>query len=464
MLNLNNLICFLPEFIILLGVLIQIICLFFKASKTLSNLLTILIIFASMLSIFSSLIYPKELVYSFCKMLILLSSLIIFFLKTRKNCVKKCVYFNLNYLFSIFFLLMIAGSNNYISLFLNIEFFSISLYFLFSMDKHKISFSETLKYMFLSILSSYTMLLGVSFIYGITGSIDFQFIIDYIDDKGDYSISTFLIPYILIIAGILFKIGAFPFARWIIDIYSNIDTKVVAYVSVVPKLAVFSVLTKILGSFICFETSFILILFAIYTAMFGAIYGLQCTSLKNIMAVSSYVNISYMLLALAFYTKLTLASVLFYWITYIFMNIGAFAGIIVLEHSNLVNCTQIYRGYFYKNPLFSLGFAICLISLLGFPLTAGFIAKIYLIATILSAGVVALPIVIIMFVAMVISVCFYLRPFRDMFITIPYNKNYLIKTQRANKIILFVCSLITILIGIFPFGIINVCESITLYF
>lgn len=462
MFNFNNFIHYLPEVVIVFSILLQIFCSVFNF-KRISTSMTAAGLALSLYFLISAQVWPTEL-YSFLfKIMILISSLLILFLKTKRVFVKYSGHFNTLYLFSVLFLLMIADSTNYLSLYLNIELFSLCMYFLFSMDKKAVTLAESYKYLVLSVTASAFILSGAAFLYGLTGTFYFQGISEFINTASNYSFSTYVIPFFFIITGLCFKLGVFPFGNWIIDVYKNVDTKVAAFISTAPKLAIFSVLVKILGSMITFESSFILILFALFTAGFGVIYGLRSNNLKEIMAASSYINISYLLIALALYTKLSIATMLFYWAAYVFMNIGAFAGIISLEHSNQYSKEMDFRGYFYKNPLFSICFAVCIIGLLGFPITSGFIAKIYLLSGVLNSGIIILPVILFMILFMVVSVCFYLSVIKKMFESIPYENMNVIKCRASNSIVLYICTFMTICLGALPAGLIKMCEYISLY-
>lgn len=454
---LNNITNFLPEVILFFGIILQ------SLFKKYSGLVTLFSIVSAFVSLLSVSFYPNELYMYMTKILICISAGVIYCLTSRRKIFKNIRYFNFIYLFSIIFLMLITSVKDFFSLYVNIELFSICMYFLLSIDKAKISISETMKYLLMSCIASFMLLLGAVFLYGFTGSLNFQEVYNYLVTHDNYSFSTYIIPYFLILTGLLFKLGVFPFGNWIVDIYKNIDTKIVTFVSVVPKVAIFSALVKILGIFVSFETSFILILFALFSALYGCCYALKTSNLKELMACSSYLNVSYMLVALALYSRMSLSAMFFYWLVYIFMNIGAFSAIMALEHSNLVNKNNCFRGYFSKNPLFASCFAVCILSLIGLPVTGGFVAKIYLIASILNSGIVVLPLLVLLFGLIVLSCVFYIKFLRNMFMILPYKENILIKTKSANKLVLYVCTFVILIIGICPMWLMKLCESIAFY-
>ena len=457
MFTFNNFIHYIPEFVILISAFLQLFC------KRISLYITFCGLLLAILSLVTSMVNPNELYCYLFKILICIASVLVLSMYSKRKTISNNTQYNFLYLISVFFLCMIINSKNFLGLYLNIELFSISMYFLLSIDKAKLSYSETVKYLVSSSIASSFVMLGAAFIYGLTGTLSFQGVYDFLANTDNYSFSTYIVPYIFIISGLMFKLGGFPFGNWLIDIYKNIDTKTVTFLSVIPKLSIFAVMIKVLGAFITFETSCLIILFALFTGVFGAVYGIKSRNLKVLMACSSYINMSYILIALALYTKLSISTMIFYWIIYVFMNIGAFAGIVALEHSNLTNKCFDFKGYFYKNPVFSICFAICIISLLGLPISGGFIAKLYLLAGVINSGIVAIPLILAMFTVMIISAVLYLKIIKNMITVLPYAENRIIKTKINNKVILYLCSIVVIITGIFPAWFIKLCETISFY-
>ena len=462
MLNITNLIHYSPEICILIGVFLQIVLSFFKTRKISYWILPLTLITSCFLVHYST-INPNDLAQGLFKIMILISAILISFLKTNKIYTKKIKNFNCIFLFSILFLFNIINSNDYLSLYINLELFSISMYFLISFDKKQISYTESIKYLICSVIASSFVLLGFSFLYGVTGSIGFNEAKEFFNIDDNYTLSSYLLPYILIISGIVFKLGVAPFLNWMIDLYSNLDTKIVAYISILPKLAIFGALIKILSGTTTFELSFIIIIIALITGYYGAIYGFKTKNIKTLMACSSFVNISYILIGVSVYTTFTLSTVMFYLISYIFMNIGVFSAITQLENSALKNQDYNFGGYFQKNKIFSTSLLICIISLIGFPITSGFVAKIYLLASLMSYGIILIPIILLMFIIMIMSTYFYMRIIKNMFHEPPQNQYIKItnKSNIRNQILLYSCATITLLLGLFPSWFMKVCETIS---
>jgi len=135
---------YLPEFIILITAFLQILCLFFKhnISRVFPNIITIFGMSLSIICLIFIAIDTSSLIYNTFKIMIYISAILIYFLSSRKIYIKKNIYFNIFYLLTLYFLNLMIDSDNYLSLYINIELFSVAMYFLMAIDKSKKSFSE----------------------------------------------------------------------------------------------------------------------------------------------------------------------------------------------------------------------------------------------------------------------------------------------------------------------------------
>src|SRR5574344_2021799 len=457
---------YLPQIIISISIFIEIFFSIFKIniSKKINDFIAISGLILSAYFLINTGTLPNHFYISAFQSLICLTGIVILFFKSNRIFKKDFLEFNILLLSGILFSLFIVDSSDFLSLYINIELLSLVTYFLISFDKKLSTTKESLKYLITNSIASALFLSGFAVIYGLTGSIEFSGIINRINNlKADYTTSTFLIPYTLIITGLCFKLGIFPIANWLIDIYKKSDSKIVLFISTIPKILILGSFVSILNYTNWLELTLIISIFALLTAFWGCYYSIKCNNLKILMAISSYINISYILIAIGFYTKFSLSTALFYTITYVISNIGAWAGISVLEHSNFHNKDFNFNGYLYKNPIFSINFALCIISLLGFPITSGFIAKIYLISGILNSGILSVPILFFMFVTMILSIYFYLNILRKMFVVENNTLKSINTSVVQNKVTLYTMSILTLLIGLFPTQIINFCISLASY-
>lgn len=397
----------------------------------------------------------------FFKGLILVASFLIVFL-TKKTITSRrdnAFQFNALILTAILGALVLVSANDFLTMFIAMETLGFSMFFLIAFDKGFPSKEATFKYLVISAVASAVFLFGVSYLYGITGFINFSSIYEYFLEKSPtllYSMAA-----IFIACGLAFKLGVIPFANWILDIYEDASTSVVTFLSIVPKIAMFGILARLLVFPLSysFELTFVLVLISVITAVWANCLAIRQKNIKRLLACSSSANAAYVLFAASLVSVFNLSTVLFYLVAYIFMNIGVFAAVIILESSEFSNKLYEFKNFAYTNPVFTLCFATCMLGLAGFPITAGFISKIYLFSAIARSGLIFLPFLAIIMLTIVISVYYYLRVVKLMFEKSDTIESKVIPHKTSSAIvILYFCATITIILGIFPSKIIELCQ------
>jgi len=397
------------------------------------------------------------------KFLILISGFFIVLL-TKKVVDKrreKAFKFHAIMLAAILSALSLVSSNDFLTLFLSFEVLSISTMFLITFPNEYRNHQAGLKYIIVSSIAAAVYLFGVSYMYGLTQSINFSTIYEYFSYNTPSVLYT--LSSVFIILGLLFKPAIFPFANWVVDIYKNTDLSVNAYLSIIPNIALIGIILRLLAfplSF-SFEICLIIIIISLITAFWANLYAIRENNIKSIMACSASANCAYMLCVASLVSVYNFSTVIFYLITYIFMTLGVFAGIIVLENSEFSYNIQELKNYAYIHPCFATQMCICLFGLIGFPITSGFIAKIYLFSALAHAGIVFLPCLALLIIAIGISCYYYLKIIKQMFIKDNDDSVKIIKFKVSTAIsTLYLCSIITVLIGLFPSKIIELCQFI----
>jgi len=397
----------------------------------------------------------------FFKGLILISSFLIIFLTKRTITSRRdnAFQFNALILTAVLGALVLVSANDFLTMFIAMETLGFAMFFLIAFEKGLLSKEATFKYLIISAVASAVFLFGVSYLYGITGSINFSIIYEYFLEKSPtllYSMAA-----IFITCGLAFKLGVVPFANWILDIYEGASTSVVAFLSVVPKVAMFGILARLLVFPLSysFELTFVLVVVSVATALWANCLAIRQTNIKRLLACSSSANASYVLFAASLVSVFNLSTVLFYLIAYIFMNIGVFAAVIILESSNFSNRLFEFKNFAYTNPVFTLCFATCILGLAGFPVTSGFISKLYLFSAIARSGLVFLPFLMIIMLTIVVSAYYYVRVVKFMFEKSDVVESEVIPHKTSSAIvILYFCAAITVILGIFPSKIIELCQ------
>src|SRR3954463_503285 len=296
-----------------------------------------------------------------------------------------------------FGMMLMAGANDLLMMYLALEFVSITSYILAGfLRKNRKSAEASLKYIIYGAAASGFMIYGMSFLYGLTGSLHVREIGLQMSQLSQVSPqpTLTLITSVLIMAGFGYKIAAVPFHMWCPDVYEGSPTPVTAFFSVGPKAAGFAMLARFLhevygsqpgGS--AFEWKLVIALLAVLTMAVGNFGALQQQNLKRLLAYSSIAHAGYLLVAFVAFTPGSLSALLFYLVIYVMMNLGAFLGVLVLEQKYGIETVDGCRGIGWRSPQLGAVMTIFLFALTGLPPTAGFAGKFLVFSKVVEFGV-----------------------------------------------------------------------------
>jgi len=354
----------------------------------------------------------------------------------------------------------IVSANDFLTLFVSMELLGFSTYFMIASSKGYHSKEASFKYLITSAVSSGLFLFGVSYLYGITGSINFSEIYKYITEQ-DTSI-LYSVSAIFTILGLISKLAVFPFANWILDVYKGCESSVLAFISTVPKLAVFGIVCRLIIFPLSnsFELTLVIAIISVFTALWANTYAIREKNVKVILACSASANASYALLTASLVSVYNLSAVIFYLICYVFMNIGAFAFLNIYGDEKSMYAES-FKGIFDKNRGLVGAYAILILALAGIPVTSGFIAKIYLFSAIANSALIFIPFLIALLLLTVIALFYYLKILKPLFEECDKNTETTdLKTNFSQKFVLVSACVITIIIGIYPEILIELCRFI----
>lgn len=355
-------------------------------------------------------------------------------------------------LFSTIGMMIMASAGDLIVLYLGLELMALSTYILAGFIRHDIRSNEAaLKYFLLGAFSSGFLLYGISIVYGLTGTTDIRAIAAFINERGLYDNVALLLSVMFLIVAFGFKIAAAPFHMWAPDVYEGAPTSITAFMSVGPKAAGFAVLGRVfLIAFASVKVDWVTVLIplSILTMAVGNIVALSQTNIKRMLAYSSIAHAGYALLGMIAANAEGLSSMMNYLLIYAFMNLGAFAVIIMLRSEGFKgDSIYDYEGLSKTHPLASALMLIFMFSLTGIPPTAGFIGKLYLFMAAIHAGYTWLVVVAVVFSA--ISAYFYLRIVMYMYMREP-KVSVDLTTSFSNGLVLAVTTVAVLAIGVFP--------------
>lgn len=296
----------------------------------------------------------------------------------------------------------LVSARHFVLFFLALETVSITSYVLAAYQKDEpLSIEAGLKYLIYGAAASAVMLFGISYLYGLTGSLE---VTAWVQSLSSISALTMMMALLLVFVGVAFKIAAVPFHFWAPDVYQGAPTPITAYLSVASKVAGFGALLRIFlplftdllvpeikkFSLYVQPYSFHFALFfwiiSVITMTFGNLVAIRQDNLKRLLAYSSIAHCGYILMAMTVLNASALEAMLFYFLVYLFMNIGAFYCAIVLENKTGRGEISAYSGLIQKYPYLVAGFAVILFSLTGLPPLGGFIGKFLIFAAVVKAA------------------------------------------------------------------------------
>jgi len=444
------------EALLVIGILLNIFCILFYGENIkprTSNLISVILISAAM---FSALLTP-----SIANSLIYICAFVcmVFAIKFTKRLTHKVYYFN-----ALLFALtlgstFLAASSDFLTMFISLEVTSVAACFLAALFMSKNAVRSSVKYFIQSVVASCFLLLAISYLYGIFGSINFNYIAQnapYISDIG-------LLPIAgaILFCALSFKVLAVPFCSWAAETFESTDYGTGLALATIPQIAGIVLFAR-LAFVLCPPGSvlqLILIIMAIFTLIFASLLALRQTKIKRFLAYSSIAHSGYLIFAAAIVGPLSLVSVKFYLISYLIATIGVWAGFGIFY----LNCIgketggklEDLRSIAYQNPYYATMMTLCLLSLAGMPPMLGFFSRFYLFTQVLSAGVwVTIPLLVLLF-ASIVAAFYYMR-----IITFFFKRGTGIKLSKKTttaRVILTIASLLLIILIFLSEPLIGLC-------
>lgn len=369
--------------------------------------------------------------------------------------------------------MIMASSGDLITLFVGLELLSITSYILVALQKRSLQSNEgAFKYIVLGSISSAMILYGMSFLYGMSGSTNLAEInlalTEYI---GSYEMLAY-VAFFLLLAGFGFKIAAAPFHSWAPDVYQGAPTPVTAFLATVSKAAAFAILFRVMyvvfdnGEFFSetlHKDAFLaLMVLAAISMIVGNFTALRQQNVKRLLAYSGIANSGYLLVPIAIQISNVHASnmteFMYYLIAYLFMNMGAFTILMLIQRASGREDMEAFSGLYYRAPWTAIAMVIFLLSLAGIPITGGFFGKLFIILGALSGKMFWLA--VIMMVTSVVSFYYYFKLMKMMFMRSAPEGGSEVRVPAALGIVVWICAVATVLLGLFPNGVTDFIEKV----
>jgi NADH-quinone oxidoreductase subunit N len=355
---------------------------------------------------------------------------------------------------------ILVAANHFVTFFLGLESLSISLYVLIAYLKLRDYGVEAgVKFLVIASVATAFLLFGMALIYAATGSMSFAAIGKAIAASG---LSPLLLDGLgLMIVGIGFKLALVPFHMWTPDVYQGAPAPVTTFIATISKGSVLAIALRFFFEIQGYRYRALILalsVIAVLSMFTGNLLALKQTNFKRLLAYSSIAHLGYLVITLLTGTPYGIQAALFYLISYMITTMGAFGVISLMSvcESDAENLDDL-KGLFWNNPWIAIVLSLTLLSLAGIPLTAGFIAKFYLVLAGLRSGLWVL--VISLIINSVISLYYYLRVIKIMF-TPSETKPY-VNLSFAGNLVLALVVIGILFLGLLPSFLVKIINSLS---
>ena len=371
-------------------------------------------------------------------------------------------------LLTLFGMYLMISARHFLVFVIGLETASLPLATLVAFEKkHYESHEAAAKYVLTAVFSSAIMLMGLSFVYALSGgNLYFNQLASFL--MGEPSL-LLVLALAFLIAGIGFKLSLVPFHLWTADVYQGAPTMVTSYLSVISKgsaaFAFFVILVQVFGAAYAPIWEWMLYAIIVITITVGNLFAIRQRNLKRFLAFSSISQAGYIMLGVISANAVGMASMMYYILVYIFSNLAAFGVIAVIERYTGKVTTDDYNGLFKTNPWLAFVMMLAMFSLGGIPPFAGFFSKFFIFLGAAQTGNVAIYVlVLIALINTIISLYYYLLVVKAMFIRQDECVIPTLKSHWTEKTGLWICTLGILLIGLISCiytGLSNITSSLS---
>ncbi|MBU3758529.1 MAG: NADH-quinone oxidoreductase subunit N [Candidatus Omnitrophica bacterium] len=362
-------------------------------------------------------------------------------------------------LFLTFGLIVLCASGHFLTLLLAVEMVSLLSYLMTGFSPQNTRAREAaLKYLLLGSFCSAFMLYGISLLFGLTGSLDFDSVRAAVQDGGQRTAAAASLLFILTGAG--FKLSLFPFHFWAPDVYEAAPSPVAAYLTVAPKAAACAILIRLFSEVFPSMQTFgaeVLQTLCILTLLAASLLALAQTRVRRLIAYSSMAQAGYLLMGLSLFSREGLQAAFFYLAAYGAANLGVFAALTALSQRGTQDHLEDLTGAAWRNPFAAGCLTVFLLSLAGLPPLAGFLGKFWIFAAALKEGEVFL--VVTAALTSMIGIFYYFKILRTLYFSDPLIALCAAPTPLPLRILLILLASAVTAAGLFPSWLLRAAES-----
>ena len=379
----------------------------------------------------------------------------------RVNDLHKGEYYLLG-LFGLLGMMIMISANSLLTMYLGLETLALSMYALVAIDRNNVTAAESaMKYFVLGAIASGCLLYGISWVYGVTGSLQFDEIAAALSTDPSLNNLPLWFGLTFLIVGIAFKFGAVPFHMWLPDVYQGARSPITLYLATAPKLAALALILRVLvdGLGGLHETwSSMIMVVAVLSLLVGNIVAIAQTNIKRMLGYSTIGHVGFILLAVFCGTGDGYAAALFYTLTYVLSAAGAFGVIIVMSRRGYeAELLTDFNGLNERSPWFALMMMFLMFSMAGVPPFVGFFAKLNVVSAVLDQGFAGLA--VLMVLASVVGAYYYLKVIWYMYFE-PAEDKAVLQASTDTRLLLSLNSVAVLALGIVPGWLMALCIQV----
>jgi len=398
--------------------------------------------------------YAKLLIYGGTILAVILS------LDYMKDEANTGEYYSLM-LFGTVGMMLMVSAPNFVTMYLGLELMALCTYVLVGYQREVLRSSEAaLKYFILGALASGILLYGISFLYGVTGSFDFAKVGAAIAHAGANARLAVMLGLVFLIAGMAFKVSIAPFHMWTPDAYEGAPTPITAFMSIGPKVAGLAIFIRVLVEALpALQADYttLLVWLAVLTMAVGNLAAIAQRNIKRMLAYSTIGHVGFAMLGIIAANADGYAGVLVYLTVYLFMNMGAFAIIVLMRREGIQGeLLDDFAGLSRVRPGYGLAMGLFMFSLAGVPFLGGFWAKYVVFIAAVEAGHLYLALIALLFSA--IGAFYYIRVVKYVY----FDKERVAFNFVENRLMqatVTVTAIAVVAIGLFPGPVMDICKA-----
>lgn len=371
-------------------------------------------------------------------------------------------------LFATLGMMVMISANHFLTVYLGLELMSLSIYALVAMDRDSARSTEAaMKYFILGSLASGLLLYGMSMMYGATGTLEINGVLQALA-LGQANPIILVFGLVFLVAGLAFKLGVVPFHMWVPDVYHGATTPMTLFISTAPKVATFAMLMRLLvfGTIpLAEQWQPMLLTMAVLSIIVGNLAAIAQTNIKRMLAYSGISHMGFMLLALttgvfnghAAFALEAYTSALYYVVAYVLMSLASFGLLLLLSRAGYeVETLEDMKGLNQRSPWYAALMMFVMFSMAGIPFFVGFFAKLAVLVSAVAAGLIWVAVIAVLF--SLVGAFYYLRVVKNMYFDAPSDSAPIVASPDM-RILLSLNGLAIAAFGLFPQWLMDLCQK-----